>query len=54
MDSTDEKKIGGEDVQASYAPAGEVVSVSGCSKGQWQYLKHYFTSKEGWIGDYVS
>jgi hypothetical protein len=19
----------------------------------WSYLKHYFTSREGWIGDYV-
>lgn len=20
---------------------------------QWEYLKHYFTSREGWLGDYV-
>lgn len=20
----------------------------------WTYLKHYFTSREGWIGDYVA
>lgn len=23
------------------------------SKRNWAYLKHYFTSREGWIGDYV-
>jgi hypothetical protein len=22
-------------------------------RSNWQYLKHYFTSREGWIGDYV-
>jgi hypothetical protein len=22
-------------------------------KRNWAYLKHYFTSREGWIGDYV-
>jgi hypothetical protein len=23
------------------------------SSSQWAYLKHYFTSRDGWIGDYV-
>lgn len=22
-------------------------------RDHWAYLKHYFTSREGWIGDYV-
>lgn len=37
---------------ATYAPSwtGEIEETD---KNSWRYLKHYFTSKEGWIGDYV-
>jgi hypothetical protein len=36
----------------SYAPSSE--DVQAITQSRLQYLKWYFTSKEGWIGDYVS
>jgi hypothetical protein len=31
-----------------------VVEPSSTRASQWVYLKHYFTSREGWVGDYVN
>lgn len=45
------EKLGHEqDVQYASSSTGEVVQPP---KNTWKYLKHYFTSREGWIGDYV-
>jgi len=40
-----------EPVDVSYAPSSE--DVQAIKQSRLQYLKWYFTSKEGWIGDYV-
>ena len=37
---------------ASYAASTE--EVQAIQQTRFQYLKWYFTSKEGWIGEYVS
>jgi hypothetical protein len=45
------EKLGQEnDVAYASSSTGEVEE---SKKTQWEYLKHYFTSREGWIGDYV-
>jgi hypothetical protein len=36
----------------SYEPSSE--EVQAIRQSRLQYLKWYFTSKEGWMGDYVS
>lgn len=36
------------DTQTSLSSVAEPASCSG-----WAYLKHYFTSRDGWIGHYV-
>lgn len=38
-----------QDVQYASSSTGEVAQPQ---KNTWIYLKHYFTSREGWIGDY--
>lgn len=47
--SSSEKLGQGQDVRyaASSNEGGQF------EKNSWGYLKHYFTSREGWIGDYV-
>ena len=52
MDLSSEDKKVNEPQQESYAPSSEAEVVAP-RRVDWQYLKHYFTSKEGWIGDYV-
>jgi hypothetical protein len=45
------EKLGQEqDVVYASSSTGEVEE---SKANQWEYLKHYFTSREGWIGDYV-
>lgn len=45
------EKLGQEqDVQYASSSTGDI---SQPQRNTWQYLKHYFTSREGWIGDYV-
>ena len=45
------EKLGHEqDVQYASSSTGEI---SHPQKNTWEYWKHYFTSREGWIGDYV-
>jgi hypothetical protein len=45
------EKLGQEqDVAYASSSTGEVEDTK---KNTWAYLKHYFTSREGWIGDYV-
>ncbi|KUJ19683.1 putative purine permease [Mollisia scopiformis] len=44
------EKLGHEqDVQYASSSTGEVMQ---SQKNTWGYWKHYFTSREGWIGDY--
>lgn len=31
----------------------EVIEVAPVAESRWQYLRHHFTSREGWIGNYV-
>jgi hypothetical protein len=31
----------------------EVIEVAPVAESRWQYLRHHFTSWEGWIGNYV-
>jgi hypothetical protein len=45
-----EKLAQEQDVVYASSSIGEVGEPK---KDQWAYLKHYFTSREGWIGDYV-
>jgi hypothetical protein len=42
----------GTPAEFSYEPSTQDVQLTDAS--QFEYLKHYFTSKEGWIGDYVA
>lgn len=44
------EKVGQEDV-AQYASSSN--EGGQLDSNSWAYLKHYFTSREGWIGDYV-
>lgn len=45
------EKLGNEqDITYASSSTGEVAF---SQKKGWPYLKHYFTSREGWIGDYV-
>jgi len=46
-----EKQLNPEQDVVQYAASSE----EGTSQPQdkWAYFKHYFTSREGWIGDYV-
>jgi hypothetical protein len=45
------EKLGQEgDVAYASSSTGEVIT---SQKPTWAYLRHYFTSREGWIGDYV-
>jgi hypothetical protein len=45
------EKLGQEqDVAYASSSTGEVEDTK---NNTWAYLKHYFTSREGWIGDYV-
>jgi hypothetical protein len=30
-----------------------IMEVSPVAETRWQYLRRYFTTREGWIGDYV-
>jgi hypothetical protein len=46
------EKLGKEqDVAYASSSTGEVAF---SQKKGFAYLKHYFTSREGWLGDYVS
>jgi hypothetical protein len=46
------EKLGQENgVAYASSSTGEVVN---SQKPTWAYLKYYFTSREGWLGDYVS
>jgi hypothetical protein len=48
---TSTEKLGQEqDVAYASSSTGEVEDTK---KNTWVYLRHYFTSREGWIGDYV-
>ena len=51
METFGDKKVD-EPHQESYEPS-TVAEITPRKGIDWQYLKHYFTSKEGWIGDYV-
>lgn len=31
----------------------QIMEVSPVAETRWQYLRRYFTTREGWIGDYV-
>lgn len=45
-----------KEVAASEQPDTQtsLSSVTGPEKSsKWAYLKHYFTSRDGWVGDYV-
>jgi hypothetical protein len=46
------KELATSPTAVSYAPSSE--DVEAIKQSRIQYLKWYFTSKEGWIGDYVS
>ncbi|CAG8961720.1 hypothetical protein HYFRA_00006260 [Hymenoscyphus fraxineus] len=46
--SSDEKVDGDQDV----VYARSIDERAGYQVCRWQYLKHYFTSRQGWIGDY--
>lgn len=35
---------------AAETAVGDIISPA---RSRWQHLKHYFTSWEGWVGDYV-
>jgi hypothetical protein len=52
MDPEKNEKSISEPGNVSYAPSSE--DVQAIKQSPLQYLKRYFTSKEGWIGDYVS
>ncbi len=52
MDPEKNEKSASELGNVSYAPSTE--DVQAIKQSRLQYLKWYFTSKEGWIGDYVS
>jgi hypothetical protein len=52
MDPEKNEKSINEPSNVSYAPSSE--DVQAIKQSRLQYLKWYFTSKEGWIGDYVS
>ncbi|EPE30116.1 purine permease, putative [Glarea lozoyensis ATCC 20868] len=49
--SASDEKLGQEQIIAQYAPSFEE-SGQQLKQNKWQHLKHYFTSREGWIGDY--
>jgi len=42
----------GQENDVAYA-SSSACEVETSQKPTWAYLKHYFTSREGWIGDYV-
>ncbi|KAF4309258.1 hypothetical protein GTA08_BOTSDO02108 [Botryosphaeria dothidea] len=46
-----EKRLDGQAYEA-YAPSSDGVGRVEGYASRWQYLKQYFTSREGWIGDY--
>ena len=48
-----EKRIAGSTYDAYPASLNELGAVEGYTT-KWEYLKHYITSREGWIGDYAS
>ncbi len=48
--SSDEKLGQENDVVYASSSTGDVEQHQNTT---WAYLKHYFTSREGWIGDYV-
>lgn len=48
-----EKRVDGQAYEA-YAPSSDGVGRVEGYASQRQYLKQYFISREGWIGDYVS
>jgi hypothetical protein len=53
MDSpTSNEKLGQEQVITQYALSSEEGGQQ-MKENRWQHLRHYFTSREGWIGDYV-
>lgn len=45
------EKLEGE--EATYASSTTEQIALSQMRG-WSYFKHYFTSREGWLGDYVS
>lgn len=52
MDNPSSVEKLGQDNDVVYA-SSSTGEVDQHQKNQWAYLKHYFTSREGWIGDYV-
>ncbi|KUI64772.1 hypothetical protein VM1G_00088 [Cytospora mali] len=50
MSEEPEKRLDGNTHDA-YAPSSDGMGIVD-EPSKWQYLKHYFTSSEGWIGDY--
>lgn len=51
MNPSSDEKLGGEQ-DVVYTPS--IDEGFDHQKNRRQHLKHYFTSREGWIGDYVS
>ncbi|KAG4411262.1 hypothetical protein IFR04_015609 [Cadophora malorum] len=51
MDNPSSVEKLGQDNDVVYA-SSSTGEVDQHQKNQWAYLKHYFTSREGWIGDY--
>lgn len=53
MSSTQEKRPSVDaEVRSSSEGSGVVQDVARMSK--WEYFEHYVTSRDGWLGDYVS
>ncbi|EKG11627.1 Xanthine/uracil/vitamin C permease [Macrophomina phaseolina MS6] len=46
-----EKRLDGQAYEA-YAPSSDGIGAVAGYNSRWQFLKQYFTSREGWIGDY--
>lgn len=51
MSGDAEKRVDGNNHEG-YAPSSDGMGMVD-EPTRWQYLKHYCTSREGWIGDYV-
>ncbi|KUI56287.1 hypothetical protein VP1G_03645 [Cytospora mali] len=50
MSGDGEKRLDGN-THGAYAPSSDGMGIVD-EPSKWQYMKHYFTSREGWIGDY--
>lgn len=57
MDDDREKAAMGMQAASSSSPeeeASQIPEIPAIRETQWQYLRRYFTTKEGWVGNYVN